>query len=407
MNTTFKKYLQLCEDMSKCDTEVIPLCAAQTHISDFCKKALISNFEGKYSFVDKEGHNSFIGGEYVERLNKLLSEECKKLFGASYSNADTLTGINCFTVCAMSMLDRTQSVLVTTPEQGGHPSIPVILDTLGIRYHSMPYNFLKRQIDYSEVNRLLKKYIYDFLIFCQSDILDPPDLSKLVIPPDSGIIYDCTQTLGLIAGKVLENPLMYKNCILLGGAHKTLPAPSCGLIMTNTDTYADKLKEFITPHFLRNTQPNHIASLLLSLIEQEKYGEQYQTKTVAIANSLGEKLEEIGFNVAKINDKTFSRTHQLFILMNKNETDKFFYNAQKYNVSLNKKHKKLFNESGIRLGTQHIARYNWAEEEIIALSQLLHYIFLGDKYKDEILKIRSWLIQRKIPCFEYSGIIIE
>ena len=76
-------------------------------------------------------------------------------------------------------------------------------------------------------------------------------------------------------------------------------------------------------------------------------------------------------------------------------------------MSLNKKHKKLFNESGIRLGTQHIARYNWAEEEIIALSQLLHYIFLGDKYKDEILKIRSWLIQRKIPCFEYSGIIIE
>lgn len=406
MNKVLEEYIELYKELNINERNKIPLCAAETHISSFCKTALNSEFEGKYSFVDKSGKDSFIGGEFVFRLNELLQQECKLIFNANYTNADSLTGINCFSVCAMSMLRRNDRVLVTLPAQGGHASIPLILDSLGVIYDEIPFDYEKYQIKYSELNALCNSNNYKFLIFCQSDVINPPDLSQIQVENGIGIIYDGTQTLGLIAGKVLDNPLNYNNVILIGGAHKTLPAPSCGLIMTNSLHYADILKKNITPNYLRNTQPNHIAALLLSLIEQEKFGQIYQKQTVNLANLLGSELEKYNFKLAKINDNIYTYTHQLFIIMSKSEVDIYYNNAQKFNITLNEKHKPLFRDDGIRIGTQQIARYNWQTAEITLLARLLFLISNADENVTEILKLRNILIEKKIPQFEYENISI-
>ena len=148
MNEILSEYNQLCKDFNQYEHTVIPLCAAENYVSKFCMTPLISNFEGKYSFTEASGNNSFIGGEYIERLNDLLRRQCKITFGANYVNTETLTGINCFTVCVMSLLSSEDYVLVTTPEQGGHASIPIILDTIGVKYDSVPYDYLNYQINY-------------------------------------------------------------------------------------------------------------------------------------------------------------------------------------------------------------------------------------------------------------------
>lgn len=406
MNKILDEYNKLCKDFSQYENTVIPLCAAENYVSDFCMKPLISNFEGKYSFKESSGNNSFIGGEYVERLNTLVKKQCKKMFGANYTNAETLTGINCFTVCAMSLLSSEDVVLITTPEQGGHASIPIILDTIGIKYDSIPYNYLKYQIDYEKLNQLCQSRKYSYMIFCQSDVINPPDLELIDMPENMGIIYDSTQTLGLIATGIIPNPLSASNnVVLIGGSHKTLPAPSCGLIMTNNKLYEEKLQKHITPDYLRNTQPNHSASLLLALIEQEECGYNYQKLIVDTANMFGSELSDLGFRVAKLSPDLFTSTHQLFLLMSEKETNSFYMTAKQYNITLNKKHKKLFNNDGIRIGTQQIARYNWNKQEIKLLAQLFYSI----KFKNysEIKRIRKILIAKKIPHFTYEDISIK
>ena len=357
MSKILDEYNQLCKDFNQYENTVIPLCAAENYVSDFCMKPLISNFEGKYSFKETSGNNSFIGGEFVERLYILLKKQCKIMFGANYTNTETLTGINCFTVCAMSLLSSEDLVLVTTPEQGGHASIPIILNAIGVKYEPVPYNYSNYQIDYIKLNELCQSHKYSHIIFCQSDVINPPDLKQINIPESMGIIYDSTQTLGLIATGIIPNPLLASNnIVLIGGSHKTLPAPSCGLIMTNNKLYEEKLQKHITPDYLRNTQPNHSASLLLALIEQEECGYEYQKLIIDMANMLGTELSRLGFNIAKLNHETFTSTHQLFLLMNEKEVNSFYLTAKQYNVTLNKKHKKLFNNDGIRIGTQQIAR---------------------------------------------------
>lgn len=405
-NEIYKEYLEIIERMKKTDEITIPLCAAQTHISKFCKQPLVSDFEGKYSFIDKNGENSFIGGECIEELNQLLSKQCKIIFDCDYINADTLTGINCFSVVAMSLLKNGMHVLLSTPEQGGHPSIPIILEHLSIKYDEIPYDFDNFQINYEETNNLLKLKKYDFVIFCQSDILQMPDITQLNFN-GIGVIYDATQTLGLISGNAVQNPLLYDKMILIGGTHKTLSAPACGMVMTNNKEYIQLLKEQITPNLLRNTQPNHIAGLLLSLVEQEEYGSVYQTKVISTANKLAFNLERHGFKVAKIDNNTYSKTHQVFILLDEDTTNSYYNSAKLFNITLNKKNKKLFNNTGIRLGVQQITRYDWGEDELEQLAKLLYLLLDVEKNKNEIIDIRKKLIAKKIPQFECSDILIE
>lgn len=406
MNKILNEYNQLCNDFNKYKKTVIPLCAAENYVSDFCIEPLISNFEGQYSFVETSGNNSFIGGEYVERLGTLLKKQCKRMFGANYANTESLTGINCFTVCAMSLLSSADYVLITTPEQGGHASIPVILETIGIKYDPIPYDYSNYQIDYEKLNQLCLSQRYSYLIFCQSDIISPPDLKLINIPDNMGIIYDSTQTLGLVASGIIQNPLLVsKNIVLIGGSHKTLPAPSCGLIMTNNELLAKKLEKHITPDYLRNTQPNHSAALLLALIEQEECGYKYQKLIVDIANMLGTELSRLGLKIAKPNNDVFTFTHQLFLLMTEEDANNFYLTSKKYNISLNKKHKRLFNDDGIRIGTQQIARYNWNKTEINQLAKLIYSI--KTKQYSQIEKIRNDLIAKKIPQFTYENISIK
>lgn len=397
MNILLKKYIDLYKEMNINNKNCIPLCAAETYISEFVKQPLNSEFEGKYYFFERNK---------ITELKELISSACKQLFHSKYANAESLSGINCFTVCAMSLLTSGEKVLLSTPEQGGHASMPVILDTLNISYDSIPYDFDKYQINYAELNKMCATGNYSFIIFCQSDLISIPDLGKIVIPANMGIIYDATQTLGLIGGKCIANPLDYANVVLLGGTHKTLPAVACGLIMTNTDLYIEKLNSNITPNYLRDIQPNHMACLLLALIEQIECGKPYQHATVNLANILGKKLENYGFNVAKIDDNTYTMTHQIFLLMGKEETDFFYTQASNYNISLNQKHKKLFHNDGIRLGTQQIARFDWNEQDIETLAKLL-FLIKNNSSPESIKVFRNELIAKKIPHFTYDEIVIE
>lgn len=412
MSKIYKKYIELIRDFENFEETKIPLCAAETYTSSFSMQPLSTALEGKYSFPNNRiGGNSFIGGKYLIELNNMVSEICKELFKSNFTNAETITGINCITISIMTLFSSGNKLLVTTPNQGGHPSVISILNTLGIQYDEIPYSYTDFQIDYEKTNELLCRNRYQGIIFCQSDLLIPPDLSYLKIPENIIVLYDATQTLGMLDNIHLKNPLLYSginNVVLIGGTHKTLPAPSCGLVMTNNKNLEKKLSDNITPIYLRHTQPNHIAGLLLALIEHEQYRDAYISSILKITSYLGKSLETKGFKVAKIDQNCYSNTHQLFLLMNKFDADYLFSKAHEYNITLNVKHKNLFQNDGIRLGVQQIAQYNWEDSEINNLAELLSLI--ADKkqnHKGEILSLRKQLVEKKHPIFTYDNFPIK
>lgn len=385
----------------------IPLCAAETYVSSFVKQGLSSEFEGKYiqGYKNRIIEKDNIGSNKIFPLLCLVEDICKDLYNANYVDSRTLSGMNCMSILVMSLINKSSTVIITTKDAGGHPSLASILDNLGIKYLPMPYDYRNYQIDYAALNKLMKdEKDLSFIIFCQSDILIPPDLDLIDLPDNVGVIYDASQTLGLIASNVHNNPLNYKNnnMILIGGTHKTLPGPTCGLIMTNNKDHADKIDFIISPTLLRNIQPNNIMALCLSLIEQKETGVEYQQKIVNNANTLGKYLNELGIDVVQPIKNTYSQTHQLFIKFNENDVDRIYRNALHYNITLNKRISQLY--TGIRIGVQEITRYNYSDKDLRRIAELLYLISLDKLDDTKIRDLCADLRQQKIPHYILNDI---
>ncbi|MEK4058088.1 hypothetical protein MHB84_31315, partial [Paenibacillus sp. FSL F4-0087] len=353
----------------------LPLCAAENRMSPFAKVPLQQDYQERYIMNGVNSFSSednFIGSEHLYEIYQLISTQCSKLFSSKYADARTLSGMNCVTSILMSLTNIGDKIMLSTSSSGGHPSMEHVCKRLGLEIIDMPYNYEEFDLDYEKIYNTLIEEDIKYLLYAPSDIIKVPNYDKLKLPSDTLFLYDASQTLGLIAGKQVANPLENPiNCVLFGGTHKTLPGPANGLIMTNNEEIAKKLDDNISPKYLRNTQMHQVVSLLYTLFEMEIFGEEYAKKTIEYSKELGIALAEYGLDIPHLN-KIPTNTHQVFIRTSKDAMNTIFSNAFKNNVTLNKKNKKLFNEYGIRLGTQEIARLAWQEGPIDQIAKIVH-----------------------------------
>lgn len=380
-NCFYQDYIRTTEEFERFSTECIPLCAAENIMSPFAKKPLTSEAQEKYvmgGLLDMCKEDNFIGGEKIYPYYQIIQKQCEKIFCAEYADSRTLTGMNSITTLLMSLTKIGDTVAISSADCGGHASIPDICRRLGLKTIALPYSYDKFDFDYVEINKMLLQNKISAVLICISDVVNVPNFSIISNPHDIPIIYDATQTLGLIAGNVLENPLIcqkdYSNFILMGATHKTLPGPSCSLIMTNNLRLANIIEKKINPMYIRNTQMHQIMSLICALLEIESFGEKYAKRTIENAQILSEKLFINGINVLN-QEKGFTSTHQLFIHCSEEKMMSFYENCEYYNITLNFKTKKLFGYSGIRIGTQAISRFNWNTEEINRIAEILIILY--------------------------------
>ena len=185
----------------------------------------------------------------------------------------------------------------------------------------------------------------------------------------------------------MENPLEWftkeQKFILMGATHKTLPGPTCGLIMTNNLELARQFDTLINPDYLRNSQLHHIFSLIFTLMELEIYGQQYCSTIINNANILADALLKYDFNILKVPPK-FTYTHQLFISMPKNEAENFYNKCLDYGVSINLRNKHLYKTCGLRVGTQEISRYGWQDTEMLFIAKILRDIRNNNEFSQDI-----------------------
>lgn len=399
---------KLYEEYKTFDKNKIPLCAAENYVSPFSMQGLISRYEGKYvsGYIQRNREKDFIGSDYLEKVFFLANDLARELFHAKYNDFRCLTGMNTVALILMSMVNRDSKILITDPASGGHGSLPKLCDNYGIRYDSIPFNYENMQVDYEKLNEMLiNDQEISYLFFCQSDIIQPPDLNRIVLPNNVGIIYDATQTLGLIAGRVLPNPMDCRNnIVLIGGTHKTFPGVTCGYVATNTDAIIQQINQNISPNYLRNVQVNNITSVCLSMIEMLQIGEQYANNIVYIANALGKTLSERGVYVKNISDGLFTQTHQIFIGTGSYSVDDTYANFRKYGITLNKRNTEYIR--GFRIGVQEIARYGF-EEHTDELAELIRLVLEEPHKEKEILMLKSYLAKFKTNKYVIDNIFME
>lgn len=390
------------------DQSKIPLCAAENYVSPFAKQGLISHYEGKYvsGYIQRDREKDFIGSDYLEKVMFLASDLAKELFGAEYNDFRSLTGMNTVALILMTLAKDTPKILITDPQSGGHGSLPKLCNNLGVAYAPIPYDTASMQIDYGKLNHILATdHKIGYLFFCQSDLIQPPELHRINLPEHVGIIYDATQTLGLIAGGALPNPLqIHKNTIMIGGTHKTFPGVTCGYVATNHSGYIQRVNQDISPNFLRNVQVNNITSICLTMLELLRFGKDYAQGIVRIANGLGEALVAAEVPVKRISDAQFTQTHQLFLEWDSAEVDDTYRRFREYGITLNKRKTPYI--SGFRLGVQEIARYHF-EAHLPELAELLRLILREPEKREVILALKTKLALLKQNRYVMDDVFME
>lgn len=357
--------------------KTIPLCAAETVISDFVKEPLAQDFQERYimgSAYDFSMSDNFIGADLLLPYYKMISELGKELFHAKYTDARTLTGMNAANMLVSALCKPGDNIMTLGKQWGGHASMVPTFERLGLNVYDAPYILDNYDFDYDKLNNEIKEKNIQFLNIAPSDILFPHNFKK-IDTSSCTVLFDYSQLLGIIAAGLLENPLDYiENCILYGGTHKTMPGPAHGIIMTNNDKLYAQLDKNINPKYLRNVQTHQVVSLVHTMVEMKYFGKEYQANTIRTANILGKELDKLGFNIVH-NGDLYTKTHQLFLEMSKEEMENMFDNAIKVGVTLNTKKKPLFHGGyGIRLGLQEVSRYNWDNTTIANIAKILKLI---------------------------------
>ena len=389
--------------------KALPLCAAENVISKFGNLPLYYGFQERYIMNNTYSFNmedNFIGCEKLYPFYQKISEVCERIFGAQYTDPRPFTGMHCIDMITKTVCKPGEKMMILDKEYGGHASVKPVVERLGVEVFSAPYDLDKNDLDYEETNKIIKEKGIKYILLAPSDIIKPLDVEK--IDTDNCILmWDCSQLMGLIAAGLCPNPLKTskKNIIMFGGTHKTFPGPASGLIMTNDKYLHDLMEEAINPKFLRHSQMHQKISLLFTLIEFEQFGSDYMSHMVHCSNYLGKKLRDAGYDIADINGQ-ISSTHQIFIRCSKDEMDTIYDNSYKCQVTLNKKHKKLFYGYGIRLGTQEIARYDWNDDALDIIADII--VQLSNKNIDitAVEKMISKLPEKKIH-YAFDSNIIE
>lgn len=414
MSKYFSDFEKICKDLVAFDKKSIPLCAAENPMSPFSKIALDSSLQEKYimgGIQSFENANNFVEAKHLFQIYELINEQCNNLFHCKYADPRSLSGVNAVMVLLMSLFKEGDTILISSEESGGHSSMPLICKRLGITTIELPFDFQMLDFDYDAVNRILSENSIQGILICPSDLLWQPKLERLHLPQECCLIYDATQTLGLIANGINDNPLDKfsddDKFILMGATHKTIPGPTCGLIMTKNLKLAQQFDRKINPDYLRNVQFHHILSLSLVLMELEVFGESYGKNTLKNANILGQYMENRGFSVLKKAPSFYTETHQLFIPMDRYTLEPFMLRCTNFGISLNARYKKLYNGCGIRIGVQAVTRYGWGDNELLQTADILA-AFCTDSIDDKLLtkKIQE-LSKHKQIGYTFSNETIE
>lgn len=357
---------------------IVPLCAAETPISPYVRAFLSDSIHETYAMGGPitPAADNFAAAGFVLDLHRLTIELCKSAFGVTYADPRPLSGTNAVTTLLMTMSEPGQRILLQTSGSGGHASMLPICQRLGLRVVDLPYDVERLQLDVDALAAIDPDEI-DLVLIAPSDLLYPPALEALRLRDSAIVIYDATQTLGLIASGHAPDPFAHHpRTVVSGGTHKTLPGPSSGLLLTRDEELARTIDSQLSPKFVRHSHPHHIAALCAALIEQQVVGDQYSRRILEFSGCLSHFLEAEGLDVVD-DDGRVTETHQIFLHVPEAEVDAAVDRAYEAGITLNAKRKPLFKGTGLRIGIQEIARYKWTEDALASLAVVLAHVVRG------------------------------
>lgn len=234
-NVHLNQLLRAEEDRQREGLELIP---SENYVSQDVLESLGSVFTNKYS-EGYPGRRYYGGQQNTDQVEIFAIEAAKQLFGANHANVQPHSGAQANESVYHSWLNYGDTVLAMDLSHGGHLTHGHSVTVLSSQYNFVRYRIKDietGEIDYDQIASLAEKYKPKIIMAGYSSFpreLNYAKFTEIGTGVGALLVADIAHIAGLIAGKVLANPLDFGFHVMSSTTHKTLRGPRSGLILSN------------------------------------------------------------------------------------------------------------------------------------------------------------------------------
>lgn len=349
------------------------------------------------------GKRYYGGCEFVDEIENLAIERCKKLFKCKFANVQPNSGSQANQGVYAALINPGDKILGMDLSHGGHLTHGAKVSSSGKVYESCFYGVeLDGRIDYEKVREIAKKE-KPRLIVCGASayarVIDFAKFREIADEVGAYLFADIAHIAGLVVANEHPSPFPHAH-VVSSTTHKTLRGPRGGIIMTNDEELAKKINSAIFPGIQGGPLMHVIAAKAVGFKfnlsdEWKVYAKQVRTNAQVLAQILMErkfKLVSDGTDnhlvLMSFLDREFSGKDADLALGNAGIT------ANKNTVPAETR--SPFITSGLRLGTPALTARGFKEKEVEIVSNYIADILddinnkkLQESIKQELKKLAS------------------
>ncbi len=340
------------------------------------------------------GKRYYGGCEFVDEIEQIAIDRCKKLFGCEFANVQPNSGSQANQGVYAAFLKPGEKILGMALSHGGHLTHGAKVSSSGKMYESFEYGVeLDGRINYDKVLEIAQIVKPKMIVCGASAYTREIDFAKFRQIADSVgafLFADIAHVAGLVVAGEHTNP--FPHChVVSSTTHKTLRGPRGGIIMTNDEEFAKKINSAIFPGIQGGPLMHVIAAKAVGFKhnlspEWKVYAKQVKEN----ARVLGETLVKRGFDLVS------GGTDNHLILMsflNRDFSGKDASAAlENAGITTNKntvpgETRSPFVTSGIRVGSPALTARGMKEKE---------FEFIGNKIADVLSDISNSKLQAQV-----------
>lgn len=336
------------------------------------------------------------GCEFVDEIESLAIERCKKLFDCKFANVQPNSGSQANQGVYMALLNRGDKILGMDLSNGGHLTHGAKVNASGKIYESFSYGVeLDGRINYDRV-RDIAKIVRPKLIVCGASayarVIDFAKFREIADEVGAYLFADIAHIAGLVAGGAHPSPFPHAH-IVSSTTHKTLRGPRGGIIMTNDEEIAKKVNSAIFPGIQGGPLVHIIAAKAVGFkFNLSSEWKSYAAQVIKNAQTLAKTL--IARNYKLVSGGTDNHLVLMSFLDKEFSGKDADLALEKAGITANKntvpgETRSPFITSGLRLGTPALTARGFKEKELE---------FVAGKIADILDDISNETLQSKVKA---------
>jgi len=370
--------------------ELIP---SENFVSEAVLEAAGSVLTNKYA-EGLPGKRYYGGCEFVDGIESLAIERCKKLFGAPHVNVQPHSGAQANTAAYFALLQPGDAILGMALDHGGHLThgSPVSLSGKWLKSYFYGVNPETGRIDYEKVLETAKQ-CKPKLIICgataYSRKLDFAKFRQIADEVGALLLADIAHIAGLVIAGLHPSPFPHAH-VVTTTTHKTLRGPRAGVIMCQEEL-ATAIDKAVFPGIQGGPLMHIIAAKAVAFGEALKPEfKDYQKRVVENAKALAQTMIKREFVI--VSGGTDNHLMLVDVRPAKLTGKKASALLGKVKITTNKNTipddpEKPFVGSGIRMGSPGVTTRGMGVPEMTTIANLIADVL--QHTEDEVIKVRT------------------